>query len=523
MNPSRRSFLGAAGAGAAWGAHAFEAAAPRPNILHIMTDQQQWATIAGRSLCRTPNLNRLASQGLLFERSYTPSAVCCPARAMLLSGAYHWHNGVYNQIHSTPSVHRDMFPDVMLYSQRLREAGYRLGYVGKWHASWDRSPLDFGFQEVAGIFGCNPKILAGVDLNPDKIEYPKEKLRLTPHRTMAWPGSKPFTMWGMHEGPVEATPEYILTEQSIRMLQRFAKGSQPWHLETHFVAPHDAYVPLKEYLDRYDPREVPIDASFRDNFAGKPGLHRRESECWGEITDDDYREGRAHYYAFTEQVDAQIGRLLNALDESGQADNTIVVFTTDHGDMVGSHRMWIKGWIPYEECYRIPLIVRWPKRIKAGAHSSALVQSHDLGHTYLAAAGAKPLPYADGESLLPLFDSPAQAGREEILGAYYGGEFLYTQRLTITNRYKYVFNGFDIDELYDLETDPHEMRNLAYDASEQKVADDMRARLYDLMKRVEDPYGDVAPRNSTGLKPDRYGTPRYLSRGKRIQTQFKPA
>src|SRR5690349_4544700 len=89
-----------------------QAAAPRPNILHIMTDQQQWATIAGRSQCRTPNLNRMVQQGMLFERSYTPSAVCCPARA-ILSGAYHWHNGVYNQIHSNPSVHRDMNPDVV--------------------------------------------------------------------------------------------------------------------------------------------------------------------------------------------------------------------------------------------------------------------------------------------------------------------------------------------------------------------------------------------------------------------------
>src|SRR5438477_3992748 len=131
------------------------AAAPQgrkqPNILHLQSDQQQWATVAGRSECRTPNLNRLAQQGLLFERSYTPSAVCCPARAMLLSGAYHWHNGVYNQIHSSPSVHRDMNPDVVLYSERLREAGYRLGYVGKWHASWVRGPLQFGFDDIADV------------------------------------------------------------------------------------------------------------------------------------------------------------------------------------------------------------------------------------------------------------------------------------------------------------------------------------------------------------------------------------
>ncbi len=127
----------------------------RPNILHIMTDQQQWATIAGRSGCRTPNLNRLAQSGMLFERSYTPSAVCCPARAMILSGAYHWHNGVYNQIHSAPSVHRDMNADVVLYSNRLHDAGYRMGYVGKWHASWVRCPADFGY-EMSAVNSCDP-------------------------------------------------------------------------------------------------------------------------------------------------------------------------------------------------------------------------------------------------------------------------------------------------------------------------------------------------------------------------------
>src|SRR4051812_25940290 len=142
---------------------AVSAAAPQgrkqPNILHLQSDQQQWATIAGRSACRTPNLNRLAAAGQLYERSYTPSAVCCPARAMLLSGAYHWHNGVYNQIHSAPSVHRDMNPDVVLYSQRLRDAGYRLGYVGKWHASWNRGPLDFGYHEAAGVHGLDPNVI----------------------------------------------------------------------------------------------------------------------------------------------------------------------------------------------------------------------------------------------------------------------------------------------------------------------------------------------------------------------------
>lgn len=489
--------------------------APAPNILHIMSDQQQWATLAGRSQCRTPNLNKLAQGGMQFERSYTPSAVCCPARAIILSGAFHWHNGVYNQIHSTPSVHRDMFPDVVLYSQRLRDRGYRLGYVGKWHASWVRGPLEFGFHEVADLTSYR-------DAQKDNREHPsgvarsKEKLKTTQTRMMQWPGSEPFVMWGHREGPEEAAPEHYRTDCAIRMLEGFAKGRQPWHMEVHYIQPHDAYMPLKKYLDRYDAGSIPVPASFRDDFKGKPGLHRRESETWGHITEDDYRQGRAHYYAQTEQLDAQVGRLLAALDATGQADNTIVVYTTDHGDMCGAHRMWIKGWIPYEECYRVPLIVRWPGHIKPGSKTNRLVQTHDLAYTYVEAAGAQAMPYNDGRSLQPLFENPARTDwPDHILCAYYGGEFLYTQRIAITDRFKYVFNGFDFDELYDLHEDPGEMRNEVDHPSYAAHRDDMRARLYELMAQTEDPYGTVKPRNDIGEPPNRYEAPRYLPRGRR--------
>ena len=513
MQMDRRSFL----AGASSAAMA-QTAGPgaRPNILHIMTDQQQWATIAGRSPCRTPNIDRLAREGMLFERSYTPSAVCCPARAMILSGAYHWHNGVYNQVHSPPSVHRDLNAGVVLYSQRLREAGYHLGYAGKWHASYVRGPLDFGFHEVAGLTSADPALLAKLDLNPDNVPRARETLRTTNERMMQWPGSEPFVMWGYREGPEEATPEYRTAEMAVRMMKRFAKGAQPWHLEAHFVEPHDPYMPLKQYLDRYDPRAIPVPGSFADTFERKPGLHRRESETWGRVTEEDVRQSRAHYYAYTEQIDAQIGRLLAALAETGQADRTLVAVTSDHGDMVGAHRMWIKGWLPYEECYRVPLIVRWPGRVAAGSRTDHLVQTHDLAHTYVAAAGARALPFADGAALQPLFADPKRADwRDDILCAYYGGEYLYTQRIAITSRYKYVFNGFDYDEMYDLERDADEMRNVVNDSSYNTWTADMRARLYGLMARFHDPYGDSPEKYASNSGPDRYCAPRYLPRGKR--------
>ena len=502
---NRRELLAGAAA-----APVFAQGAVRPNILHIMTDQQQWATIMGRSECRTPNIDRLAKSGMLFERSYTPSAVCCPARAMLLSGAYHWHNGVYNQVHSAPSVHRDMFPDVVLYSQRLKDAGYRLGYVGKWHASWLRGPLQFGFDEVSDLANYRDAAKDNAE-HGVKVKRAAGPLKRTPTRMMKWPGSEPFAMWGSVDGPEEATPEYHRTESAIAVMQKLAKGSQPWHLEVHYIEPHDPYFPLKKYLDRYDPRSIAVPKSFAETFAGKPGLHRRESESWGKVTEEDVRQSRAHYFALTEQLDAQIGRLLDELDKTGQADRTLVAFTTDHGDMCGAHRMWLKGWIPYEECYRVPMIVRWPGHVKAGSQSSHLVQSHDLAHTYVQAAGAKALPFADGRALQPLFADGARGDwKDEILCAYYGGEFLYTQRMLITERYKFIFNGFDFDELYDLRDDPSEMRNVA---ETSPVADEMRTRLYAAMDRFGDPYGSGGKGAVGGGEAgNRYGAERYLRR-----------
>ncbi|MCU1236825.1 MAG: sulfatase, partial [Candidatus Solibacter sp.] len=199
--------------------------------------------------------------------------------------------------------------------------------------------------------------------------------------------------------------------------------------------------------------------------------------------------------------------------KTGQADRTLVAFTTDHGDMVGAHRMWIKGWLPYEECYRVPMIVRWPGHVQPGAKTSKLVQTHDLAHTYITAAGARPLPFPDGTPLQPLFADPARADwRDQILCAYYGGEYLYTQRMAITDRFKYVFNGFDYDEMYDLERDPHEMRNVVDTPDYARFTSDMRARMYELMARFHDPYGD-APES---MRADRYCAARYLPRGQRL-------
>lgn len=484
------------------------------NILWITTDHQQWRTIAGRSACRTPNIQRLIDEGMLFNRAYAPAPVCCPVRAMWMSGAYPWHNGVHTQVHSAPSLTRDMYPDVVTYSQRLKDAGFRLGFVGKWHASHRRTPFDFGFDEIAWPVNYTPAMLAGIEVRPPPpLPGHLADLEYTSVRQFTWPGSEPFNMWGYYTGPIEKLRTTRLADCAIDMLRRFRSLAMPWHIAVHFPEPHDPYNPHRRYLDRYDPDTLPVPESFYDTFEGKPGMNRRESEIWGEFTEADVRQGTAHFFAYCEQIDDQIGRLLDALDASGQADDTLVVFTVDHGDLLGAHRMWIKSWMPYEQVYRVPLVIRLPGRIRPGSTSDHLVQTHDVPHTFLDLVRLPPLPHADGRSLVPLFADPRRDDWEDaVLCVSYGCEFFCTQRIVITDRYKYVFNGFDYDEMYDLECDPHELHNVIRDEGYAPVRAELRGKLYELMNRFGDPYGDVGTPGPDSNPPNRYGAPRYLPR-----------
>jgi arylsulfatase A-like enzyme len=173
--------------------------------------------------------------------------------------------------------------------------------------------------------------------------------------------------------------------------------------------------------------------------------------------------------------------------------------------------------MPYEGAFRIPMVMRWPARISPGAVTDHLVHLHDIAHTIIDVIGAEPLPFNDGVSLLPLLENPSPPDwRDQILQAFYGGEFLMIQRQVLTARYKYVFNGFDFDELYDLETDPHEMENAIANSSYKAIVADMQARLYELMAQMEDPLGDRPPARSGRERGSQWGAPRYLPRGKRL-------
>ncbi len=477
----------------------------QPNILLITGDHMGWKTICGRSVCRTPNINRLGEQGLRFERSYTAVSVCCPSRAMLLSGAYPWHNGVFNQVHVREAMSRDMFPDVVTYPERLRDAGYRLAYVGKWHASSARGPRDFGYSVMRELpwLGreCRERLKNHLENSPDPTGG--RPPRLVDPLYVTWPGGDRVMLCAGVDAPPEENVSYRIAQGGARTIREFAAEDAPWLIEVHFQQPHDPYRPLLCFLENYRLEDIELPRSYyEETFEGKPGLLAREASLWAELSEEDFRQALRHYYAFCEQVDHFAGMVLDALEETGQADNTLVVFTADHADMVGAHRVFIKGWMPYEETRRIPMVARYPGVIPAGSATDALVQLHDWAHTFVALGGATELPYADGKNLLPLLGDPAGVEPqwpEYILDVYYGAEFLYTQRIAIGKRYKYVFNGFDWDEFYDLERDPDEVHNAINDPEYADAAQDMREVLWALMARYHDPYVG-----------HRYGAGRYL-------------
>lgn len=427
---------------------------------------------------------------------------------MLLSGCYPWNNGVFTQIHVPVSLHRDMRADVVTYAQQLQKAGYRTGYCGKWHASHVRGPMDLGFHENRAPSGVSEEYRKQHGIADEELysHYRRQfESRLSGEQRVHWPGTPhdPFLMWACDESEPEATNTHFLSERASSMVQDFAATGQPWHIEVHFPEPHDAYLPLRRFLDNYSIDEIELPESYyTETFRNKPGMHSREASLWKELDEQAFKEGVRHFYAYCEQVDYYAGRILQALEKTGQADNTLVVFTSDHGDLVGAHRMFIKGWMPYEESHRIPMVARWPGKIQPGSRCDALVQLHDWAHTFVQMTGADPLPFRQGKDLTPWFRNPALEGPEHILNVYYGGEFLYTQRILIGRRYKYVFNGFDWDEFYDLEKDPGEVHNAIDDPEYASAVEETREALWKKMESLDDPYS----------MPNRYGARRYLIR-----------
>jgi arylsulfatase A-like enzyme len=280
-------------------------------------------------------------------------------------------------------------------------------------------------------------------------------------------------------------------DRVIDLLTAYAEADAPFYVEWDTNEPHLPSVLPEPYFSMVAPQAVAPWPGYPDALAHKPYAQAQQRRSWQveDWTWADWAPVVALYLGTIALLDAQVGRLLAALERLGLAEETMVVYTTDHGDMCGAHGMFDKHMVLYEDVVHVPLIVRWPQGAVAGATCDAFV-SHaiDLATTLCEAAGA-PVPATfRGTSLLPMLAGTGSNGRTDILSMYHGNQFgLYSQRMVRDRRWKYVWNATAEDELYDLDRDPGELHNVAADLTAAGPLARLRARLVVWMEAIDDP------------------------------------
>lgn len=475
----------------------------RKNILLILTDQHRFDTLGcyGAATCRTPNLDRLAERGVRFDLAYTSANPCSPARAALFTGLYPHKSHV--------RVNNDLLnPDVPNLASELSEAGYNLGYAGKWHVDDPKSPSDYGFEgkDFPGYgYPVYQGFMDGLRFGPPEQRgtrhyerYLEERGYEVPRVLEAHygdnPGKNNQEMYALQSGPVEASFEYMVSEDTIGLLRSMAgdheRDGKPFFLWTNFWGPHTPCLVPEPYYSMYDPQLIPEEPSFGETWDRKPFVQRLVERYWGLSGGgwERWREIVARYWGYVTMLDDLVGRIVDELHALGCADNTLIVFSTDHGDNMGAHRLIEKGPFTYEQCYRLPMIAVHPECEAPGSVCDAFVYLQDLYPTFLEVAGHADPGVPDTTSILDrMLGRAASTGRESVYAQFYAQLFPFEQRMVRTRTHKFVYNRSDMGELYDLTSDPWEMSNLIDLPGTKDVQDEMMAIMREHMVRLDDP------------------------------------
>ena len=442
-----------------------------PNVLIFMPDPQNGATILPGSPVRTPNVQRFLQSAVAFTSAHCPAPHCCPSRASFMSGLYPSEHGVFNNVTTDTAIHPNPYPGTPFWGRWLKAAGYSTGYSGKLHVGRDITPESCGFENLCALeqdsLPINEQRKAeqwkqarreSADprtRNDGEILRP-EWTNLQLYKTLPDAGPKGY----------EGLPDYRIVEAGIAAMRRMAANSSPWCLMVSNSGAHDPYDAPQRFVDMYKLDDIELPPSFHDTLDDKPRAYQRQRyQYWSsQLSDRETRDALRHYYAKCTMQDAMFGELLQALNETGQRENTIVIYVSDHGDYHAAHGLWMKGVPSFREAYHIPAIVSWPRGVaRSGRHVDAFIDQVDWAPTILEACGVPPQKKLSGRSLLPWLRGESPDGwRQATFTQMNGVELYYTQRITMTRDWKYVYNGFDYDELYDLKNDPGETRNLAF-------------------------------------------------------------
>ena len=451
-----------------------------PNILIFLADGMQAATVDPAHPCLTPHLDALARRGVRFRRAHTTCPTCSPARASLMTGLLPHNHGVLEVEHGRDADQCVLRTEHPHFAQRLSDANYTTGYFGKWHVERTQQVAPFGWQEsivkgaehVSGIGkgDAGPRTFDLDEALSGYVEGPR--------------GYKRILHWGVTDTPWDQRFPGLTVLDAQQFLERRLGDSSPWCCCVSFSEPNEALVVGRDAWNQYDAGQLPLPENFFDDLSDRPNIYQREQQIGRDITEDHWRAARACYFGRITEVDVLVDRLVTQVERAGQLDNTIVVFLADHGRYVGAHGFDAHNFGAFEEIYRIPLILAGPG-ISAGDDCHAPVSIADLGATLCELGNAQPIDVPDSRSFRVLLSQPKTpaAGFGTGYAEYHGTRFPLMQRVLWQGDWKFVFNGFDFDELYNLKEDPHEMVNRAGEPEHQQRVESMMA---DIWQHVRD-------------------------------------
>jgi len=444
----------------------------RPDILFLLTDQQRADTLAaaGCPWMITPNLDRLAADGVTFTNAFCCGATCVASRAAMFTGMFAHHTGVYS--FDPWAHHRTWLHD-------LREAGYYVANLGKMHHSPVDAPMAFHERRIVENKTSN---LACDDWKRF-LDYSCQPIPVGRHRDVpGWSRALNSFTWELEE---QYHSDAFVGDMAVRWLERW-DGRQPLFLEIGFPGPHEPYDPPARFLDLYRDRPTPPRIMARHELDSKPPEHRELrtyfAACQADAvidldgqSDEAIADMRRHYYANISLIDEKIGQILDVLERKGRLDNTIIVFTSDHGDNLGDHDLAYK-WVMYDSVTRIPLIVRTPETVGRARMDDGLFTQMDFGPTLLDCAGVPVPSRLDGTSRRMLITDPT-APHPEVVCC----QDNYQTMVRTADAKLVHYTGQPYGELYDLKANPEETHNLYDEPAHRELRAAMERRLLDWM------------------------------------------
>lgn len=440
----------------------------RPNILFIMSDQhtQRIAGCYGDPVVSTPNLDRIADAGVTFDNAYTPSPLCVPARMSFLTGRYPYRQNCWTNSDVLPS-------DLPTFAHALGATGYSPTLVGRLH-SIGVDQLRGYTRRLVGDHSTN--WVGGVPHSLGVLNKTNDPYRVSVEKSGAGQSS-----YECHDDDV--------TEAALSLLDEIAEDRRngetaPFMVSVGYIMPHQPYVARPEYYDRYKGRIGLPDVPLADLNREHPYLKQwREFSGINDLPDKTILRARTAYYALVEEMDAMIGRILDRLEANGLTENTLVIYTSDHGDQIGERGLWWKQTF-YDESAKIPLMMSWPGVLPQGERRGQVVNLIDLAATLLDAAGAPALPNADARTFLNVARDGNGQWIDETFSEYctdgmaaWTGPEPVRQRMIRLEQWKLnYYDGF-APQLFDLGADPRETTDLADNPAYHDVREALTMRI----------------------------------------------